>query len=165
LKKYKGQTFSFELFIVIPLFFIVLFIFFNLYEDLKNEKLDNDIMVKTIAILDTLIESPGYPKNWGCENVSRLGLCEIRGEINSQKLKEFVKLSDEQLYNSINAGEFNVFIDIRYLNDTLLNISGNETRIGTFLPLNTSNVSQISIIKEYATYENEEVTIEVGLWN
>ncbi len=163
MKKYKGQTFSFELLVIVPLFFLIFLIFLNTYENLPIEEKNKDMLLKGITVLDNLIESPGYPVDWNYENVERIGLCYDRGKIDSNKLKEFIKINETTLYNSLNTGKYNLFINLQYPNRTVFSVLDNETKIGN--PSYGEETSEVIFLREYVVYENEKLILEVVLWD
>ena len=155
---------SIEMLIVIPLVLVMLLMFLNVYASLEEEKSYRDIIIKTTTIGNSLIESRGYPENWNHTNVERIGLCEYRGIINSNKLMEFSMIDNETLKEATEAGKYNVLIDIKYLNGSTINISGNMTKIGVSQPENISEISNVFVLRDYVLYNQERVIVEVTSW-
>ena len=156
---------SIEMLIVIPLVLIMLLMILNVYASLEEERSYRDIIIKTTTIGDSLIENRGYPENWNHTNVERIGLCEYRGIINSNRLMEFAMIDNETLKEATEAGKYNVLIDIKYLNGSTINISGNMTRIGVPPPGNISEITNVFVLRDYALYNQERVIIEVTAWD
>ncbi len=140
-------------------------IFLNLYEDLNTQKDTEDILIKTITIMDNLIESPGYPSNWNSTNVERIGLCYDRAKIDPYKLSEFMSINESTVYNSLNTGKYKVNINLQYPNGTIFRILDNETKVGTIFPEDTSDLKNVLYLREYVVYQNEKLILEVRLWD
>ncbi|MFH1285307.1 MAG: hypothetical protein ABIH99_01870 [Candidatus Micrarchaeota archaeon] len=109
---------------------------------------------------DMLLESPGLPANWSEENVERIGIVDSRLEIDEQKLRQAVEMNYTLMRRSLNLERGDVYINVSYLNGTLVIANGTNASIG-LPPLNATHIIKV---ERLALFNNERVKMNLLFW-
>ncbi|RLG16591.1 hypothetical protein DRN62_03350 [Nanoarchaeota archaeon] len=102
---------------VVVVFFLSLLFVFNSYVSgrLEEFSLYNEysrLRNKAIRVTDLLLRTPGLPEDWNESNYLQLGLAEEEYIISSQKLDQFLNLSEEEVADSLGLGSYRLFLNI-----------------------------------------------------
>ena len=121
---------------------------------LNDDATYSDMFIRASQISETLVSTPGYPKNWNSTNVIIAGLTDSDRNISEVKLNSFNLLSNQTIKDMFKINLYNFTFEVKYLNNTKISLigeSGNAT---------TSVNSRRLII-----YRNETAILNFVIWN
>ena len=125
-----GQLFSLEGVMSIVLFvFVLLFLvsFWNLFSSRIIATAEQDeLHLQAAQIAEVLVSTSGFPPAWekNPSQVSTPGLMRNPGELNENKLNQFLTLDYNQTKQFFNIERFDFFFEIRDEKGNVLNSSG-----------------------------------------
>ena len=169
LKTYKkGQLFSTDLFISASIFLVLIISIIavlTLYsvrfdETIKNE----DIVLRALQITDILLKSEGEPYDW--ENnpgdVNVFGLVTSDRMFSTSKVREFVKLNENDVRDKLNVENVNFYFSLKDPQGALYAVgSGEFSEAGSKPSLEAKNVVAIQRI---GVYSGQDAFMEFILW-
>lgn len=92
----------------------------NSMDQVNFNILQNDVMM----ISDSLIRVSGLPEDWNDTNVQVIGLADEENVLNSTKVLRFIGLDYGFTKSILGIGNYDFYFDIRYPNNTIMEISG-----------------------------------------
>ncbi len=132
----------------------------NLYAEINDYGIRDDIQAKLNSIADFLATSTGYPEYWDNNTVKVIGLFNS-GLINLTKFNELQKIEYHTVKKMMGAGSYEIYIEVQNETGDLINDYKYGTKEG-------ENANQVFYVKRLGLIDwNGNVTkaiLNVGVW-
>lgn len=156
MKRLKGQVVSYDLFIAIFIFLLLLGGTLSIWQ--RNSELNKrqeiilEMKKDSITTLDVLVSSPGQPNNWTKDNAEIIGLVREKNAMDQEKINSFNNMDYYYAKEVMHLNEYEYYITITKLGSKVFEKG---------LKLNKSySISSRRIIE----YESEPATITLTLY-
>ena len=157
-KKFKGQMFSFDLFLAIVIFIFVVQLYMMTWGRSAlgvTAKVDRTEMEKlTLDVSDLLIKSRGLPTHWNETTVSVIGLAEEDHVLDGNKTSTFVNLDVGKTKGLLGIENLNFTFTLKDENGIVLEDYGSH-------PI---DAEEVVILRRLVLYDNNITFMEFGLW-
>lgn len=161
----KLQVWSLDFAISLVIFFsaLVLIIFSWNYTSIQavEQREFNNMQTLALEISDSLIRTTGIPADWDLINVKIIGLASNENILNSTKIEQLLNLDYDKIKQLLVIANYEFYFELDYLNNTIIEINGNETKKGLY----PSNANIIVPTERYCLYDEEIVKLKFILWN
>jgi len=163
----KGQVWSFDFAVSVVIFFtvvsMVLFSWNYIGAKHVEQMIFNEMESVTVGISDSLIRTTGYPEEWNKTNVQIIGLADEENILNQTKIQYFVNMSYDSIRATLGIMNYNFYLGIRYLNDTIIEMDGTDLEVGEH-PASYSNSTMIVPIERYMLFDHKVASLMFILW-
>jgi hypothetical protein len=154
----KAQSLTYDFFIALAIFFIILTIAMSYWYYLTVQMEDNakrNLASKTLLSASEVWFKEGYPKYWNTSNVVELGLAND-GKINSTKMEMLSQLSYSKVASLLSLGTFNLKYEVY-----------NKTNLIFQFPLNSdfSSAKNVYKIERIAILDEKPVKVRTIIWD
>lgn len=162
----KGQMWTMDFAVSIVIFALMVgIVIFAWNYSIQNSSdqvnlniLENDV----IMISDTLIRVPGMPEDWNASNVRVIGLAEEENVLNETKVLQFINMGYTQIKGLFGIGNYEFYFEMRYPNNTVMEIGGISLNKGTD-PIG-QNTSVVVPVERYVILNGNIAKMELFLW-
>lgn len=162
----KGQMWSMDFAVSIVIFALMIGIVIfawnyairNSADQVNLNILENDV----IMISDTLVRVPGMPEDWNESSVRVLGLAEEENVLNKTKVLQFVNMDYNQIKILLGIANREFYFEMRYPNNTVMDIGGTSLNKGIDPVGQNSNV--VVPVERYVILNGNIAKMEFFLW-
>lgn len=130
----------------------------NSMDQVNFNILQNDVMM----ISDSLIRVSGLPEDWNDTNVQVIGLADEENVLNSTKVLRFIGLDYGFTKSILGIGNYDFYFDIRYPNNTIMEISGTTLTKGIHPVGQDSRI--VVPVERYVILDGNVGKMEFFLW-
>jgi len=163
----KGQVWSLDFAASVVIFFsvVVMILFSWNYTSAKHteQMIFNEMESMSVGISDSLIRTKGYPEEWNKTNVQIIGLAQEENILNQTKILYFVNMSYDNSRATMDILNYNFYLGIRYLNETIITLNGTDLETGLH-PSGFSNSTMIVPIERYMLFDHKVASLLFILW-
>lgn len=161
----KGQVWVTDFIISVVIFFgiIVILIFaWNNTINQNQEQIDFNIIENTaLSVSDSLVRTPGIPKDWNEDTLISLGLAISENILNKTKVQKMLNIPDSKIKSSLGISGLEFYMELKYLNGTIIELSGNPVVKGTS-PASTASI--VVPVERYVIYDGFPSKFVFILW-
>jgi hypothetical protein len=163
----KGQVWSFDFAVSVVIFFsvVVMILFSWNYTTAKHteQTVFNEMESKAVSLSDSFIRTSGYPEEWNSSNVQIIGMADEENVLNETKILQVVGMPYDTIRATMGIMNYNFYLGIRYLNETVINMNGTDLECGLD-PSLYSNSTMIVPIERFMLFDHKVASLLFILW-
>ncbi len=163
----KGQVWSFDFAVSVVIFFsvVVMILFSWNYTAAKHTEqvLFNEMESKAVTLSDSLIRTSGFPKEWNSSDVQIIGLADDENILNETKILQLVSMPYDTIRATMGIMNYNFYLGVRYLNDTVIIMNGTALECGED-PSLYPNSTMIVPIERFMLFDHKVASLMFMLW-
>jgi hypothetical protein len=163
----KAQVWSFDFAVSVVIFFsvVVMILFSWNYTSAKHTEqvLFNEMESKAVSLSDSLIRTRGFPEEWNSTNVQIIGLADEENVLNETKILQLVGMPYNTIRATMGIMNYNFYLGIRHLNETVINMNGTDLECGEH-PSLYSNSTMIVPIERFMLFDHRVASLMFILW-
>ncbi|RKZ16927.1 hypothetical protein DRQ17_04865 [bacterium] len=154
---------SFVIFISITLFAFFMFAYINQHTSEHNEI--KDIQYLAVSLSDTLVRSRGLPEAWTPSNVNVIGFvtdCDTFCDniLNKTKVMNFISMDYETIRDLLTTKKYHFYFDLRYANNSLINVGGTPVQKGFYPSVTTVTVP----VQRFVLFDGKIAKMNFIIW-